>query len=421
MKGPGGAADAQSPLHAGRSPGDCVDEHAALFQFTDRLYRAESLRDVYEAALDAIFDALRCPRASILLFDASGVMKFVASRGLSDVYCKAVEGHSPWRQGQREPDPICINNIDEADEPESLKETIKREGIRALAFIPLTANGMVIGKFMTYYEGVHHFSVQELDLSLTIARQLGFSLERMRAEEVRRSIEHELLRERELLRIEVEQRRGAQEQQQLLLQEMDHRIKNLFALSSSIVNLSARSARTPQELAKVVGERLVALARAHSLTRAQFSKDAVEAEQMTNLHALIRTIIAPYDGGGHADVARIALSGPDIPVSGAALTAFALLLHEFATNAAKYGALSVETGAVDIRCAEEGDRFVLTWRERGGPRIDIGRRREGFGSLLARTAVEGQLGGEIAEDWKPEGVTIRLAVPRELRLPVCGW
>jgi two-component sensor histidine kinase len=408
MKGPGGAADAESPLGAGRSPVGRVNEYAALFQFTDRLYRAESLSDVYEAALDAILDALDCQRASILLFDASGVMKFAASRGLSDFYCKAVEGHSPWRQGQRAPDPICISNIDETDEPEFLKETIKREGIRALAFIPLTANGMVIGKSMTYYEAVHRFSAQELDRSLTIARQLGFSLERTRSEEARRSIEDELHRERELLKIEVEQRRRAQEQQQLLLLEMDHRIKNLFALSSSIVTLSARSAKTPQELAMAV-ERLVALARAHSLTRAQFSKDAVQAEQRTMLHALIRTIIAPYDT---ADMSRIVLRGPNIPVSGAALAALALLLHEFATNATKYGALSVETGAVDVRCAEEGNRFTLTWRERGGPRIDIGPRREGFGSLLART-VERELGGEIVKDWKPEGLTIWLTVARD--------
>lgn len=412
MKGLGGAVDAQMPLQAAQSSADLAHEHAALFRFTDRLYRAVSLSDIYDAALDAILDALGCPRASILLFDASGVMKFVASRGLSDTYCKAVEGHSPWRQGQRAPDPISINNIDEADEPESLKKTVKREGIRALAFIPLTANGMAIGKFMTYYEAPHRFSAREVSLSLTIARQLGFSLERMHAEEARRSIEDELYKERELLRTEVEQRRRAQEQQQLLLQEMDHRIKNLFALSSSIVNLSARSAKTPQELAKVVGERLVALARAHSLTRAQFSKDAVEAGQTTMLHALIKIIIAPYNTEVHADAARIIVSGPDIPVSGSALAAFALLLHEFATNAAKYGALSVDTGAIDIRCSEEGGRFVLTWREQGGPCVEIGQRHEGFGSLLIRTAVEG-LGSELVEDWKPEGLTIRLAVARD--------
>jgi GAF domain-containing protein len=80
-------------------------EQSALYHFTDRLYRARSLTDVYEAALDAIGDALGCPRASILRFDADGVMRFVAWRGLSETYRAAVDGHSPWRQGDRNAQP----------------------------------------------------------------------------------------------------------------------------------------------------------------------------------------------------------------------------------------------------------------------------------------------------------------------------
>jgi two-component sensor histidine kinase len=212
---------------------------------------------------------------------------------------------------------------------------------------------------------------------------------------------------------DITERRRAQEQQHLLLREMDHRVRNLFALSSSVVTLSARSAQTPEELAATVGERLAALARAHALTLSKASDGTTRIGQSTTLQTLIRTIISPYDGRTDDGRARVALSGPDIPLSGGLVTSFALLLHEFATNAAKHGALSVPTGHVDVDCAEEGDRFVLTWIEGGGPRVDHKPESEGFGSLLARMTVKGQLSGEISRDWKPEGLTIRLSVARD--------
>src|SRR5262249_8831540 len=91
------------------------DQQAALYEFTDRLLRAGSESDIHEAALDAIVRALGCERASILLFDAAGTMKFVASRGLSDNYRCAVEGHSPWTRATKDPQSISIGDIDAAD------------------------------------------------------------------------------------------------------------------------------------------------------------------------------------------------------------------------------------------------------------------------------------------------------------------
>lgn len=133
-------------------------EQGALYEFTDRLFRAESAEDVYQAALDAIVRALGCERASILLFDDTGVMKFVAWRGLSDVYRNAVEGHSPWTRDAGNPEPITIDDIDAAELEDSLKATVKAEGIAALAFIPLTGRGELTGKFMTYYATPHAFA-----------------------------------------------------------------------------------------------------------------------------------------------------------------------------------------------------------------------------------------------------------------------
>lgn len=171
---------------------DGLSEHAALHKYTDRLYRAESGADVYNAALDAIREVLACDRASILLFDTSGIMKFVAWRGLSDGYRQAVEGHSPWTREATDPQPIYIPDIDSAEIDDPLKATVKAEGIGALAFIPLIEKGDLVGKFMTYYAAPHAFTAAEVDFALTIARQLGFAVAKMRAEAARLRAEQEL-------------------------------------------------------------------------------------------------------------------------------------------------------------------------------------------------------------------------------------
>jgi PAS domain S-box-containing protein len=166
-----------------------VAELTTLTQLTEQLQIARSPEGVYRAALQAIADALSCERASILLFDSSQVMRFVAWSGLSEAYRKAVDGHSPWRPDARDPQPIYIEDIRDSEESEALKETVAREGIRALAFIPLIANGRLIGKFMTYHPGPHRFTEHDKVLANTIARQLALAVSRHQSEEELRASE----------------------------------------------------------------------------------------------------------------------------------------------------------------------------------------------------------------------------------------
>jgi len=183
-----------------------ADEQAALYRFTDRLYRATSLNDVYEAALDAIVGALHCKRASIQRVDADGVMRFAAWRGLSDHYRAAAEGLSPWKADETNPEPVCFTDIDRARFDPVSKTAAKQEGIGALALVPLMAAGQLVGKFVTYYEEPREFAQEDVEMTLTLARQLGFGIERMRADHARTRIEAELRKLSERLEAEVHKR-----------------------------------------------------------------------------------------------------------------------------------------------------------------------------------------------------------------------
>ena len=170
-----------------------MDEQAALFQFSERIQDITEIREIYDAALDAITRALSCERASILLFDNEDVMRFVAWRGLSEGYRRAVEGHSPWTKGEKNPRPVYFENIAGSNLPDPLKETIAVEGIGAVAFIPIVVDGALSGKFMAYYDSPHQFTESEIDVAITLARQVGFSISRCEAEQVRNAAERDLL------------------------------------------------------------------------------------------------------------------------------------------------------------------------------------------------------------------------------------
>ncbi len=211
---------------------------------------------------------------------------------------------------------------------------------------------------------------------------------------------------------DITERKRLEERQTLLLREMSHRIRNLFTVASSLVALSTPEASTPEALAQIVQERLSALARAHELTLTNPTGVALPGTRPTTLHALTKTILSPFMYQKGADE-RVSVAGPDVLVGEASVTALALLLHELAINAAKYGSLSARAGRIAIECRQEGGRFFLDWQEQGGPRVTQEGEGEGFGGLLVRAAVRHQLGGEITREWRPEGLIIHLAFAAE--------
>lgn len=486
---------------------DPVDELAALYRLTDRLYRARDQREVYDAALDAILSTLDCDRASILLFNDQGVMEFVTWRGLSEDYRTRLRGHSPWIQGARDPQPIFVSDIDQTTEPEWIKQIIRKENIRALAFIPLVADGEVVGKFMTYYAEARAFTEHETELAVTIARQVGFSLQRARADARRRAAEIELRESEERFRlmsesapvmiwmsdaqggclhlnrmlrefwgtgddladfswqttmhpddaaeigrqiyealserknctitgryknnasgeyhvlqtnarprhsstgeflgmigvnIDISERKRADAQRELLLAELNHRVKNTLAVVQAMAYQTFRASGVDVGARQAFENRLVALASAHNLlTESSWESAAVGDIVFDTLHA----------NGAFKE--RVDLSGPRVLLPPREALAVAMALHELFTNAVKYGALSNDSGRLRLdwqRMEGKPPRLALTWTESGGPPV-VKPERRGFGSVLLERSLQEDLGGTVTLDYRPQGLICQIETP----------
>jgi signal transduction histidine kinase len=152
-----------------------------LYRLVGGVVDANTVDDVFAAALDAIGTALQAPRASILVFDRQGTMRFRAWRGLSESYRHAVEGHSPWARDAQNPPPIAVTDVETDPTMTAYLPLFRAEGIGALAFIPLLAGGRLIGKFMVYYDRSRALSAHELGLGIAIANHVASAIVRYSA------------------------------------------------------------------------------------------------------------------------------------------------------------------------------------------------------------------------------------------------
>jgi PAS domain S-box-containing protein len=160
-----------------------LDKLTSLARLTDSLSRAMSVEEVYAVSLDCLQESLGVERASILLFDANEVMSFVAWRGISGEYRRAVNGHTPWRPETENPEPVLVSDAELDPALASYLPVFRAEGIRALGFFALTHRDRVIGKFMLYYDAPHDFTFEEVALAKTIAGQIAFGVTRILAEQ----------------------------------------------------------------------------------------------------------------------------------------------------------------------------------------------------------------------------------------------
>jgi PAS domain S-box-containing protein len=482
------------------------DSLKALYEFTNAVYHARTVEEIYASALDVITLTLQCERASILLFDEDGVMQFVAWRGLSDRYRMRLAGHSPWKIGDQDPPPIYVTDIRDTDEPDWIKDEISREGIVSLGFVPLTLEGRVIGKFMTYYGQRREVQPQSRSLAVTIARQLGFSIGQARAEAARKATLVELKRSEARFRqmteeapvmiwmsdrqgkceqlnrvarefwgvaedrldqfdwagtihpddsasvlacmgkavaeaqpvtvrgrysnrdgdwrllqtearprydgdgrflgmigvnVDITEQESLARQREIMLAELNHRVKNTLAVVQAIAHQTFRTERELAPVSTFLG-RLRVLARAHDML------SSVRWES-TPLQDLVREVLA----AGPAGRGNIAVEGPALVLPPKQALAVAIALHELQTNALKYGALSVDSGSVNLSWQVRPDRQTeLLWQERGGPAVSAPTRR-GFGTLMLEQGLVSELQGAVVLDFNPDGLVCRIATPIE--------
>lgn len=201
------------------------------------------------------------------------------------------------------------------------------------------------------------------------------------------------------------------EQNEVLSRELSHRIKNIFAVISRLIGLSARQAPEAKAFADQLRDRVLALGRAHELARPHSEESRMTVEGST-LHAMLREMLSSYPA---LDAGRIGINGDDLPIDDRGATPLALVYHEFATNSAKYGALSAHDGRIDINSKLTGDDVVIDWIEQGGPVISSPPARTDFGTRLVEMSVVKQLNGAIDRQWHKHGLAVRVTLqPKRL-------
>ncbi len=207
--------------------------------------------------------------------------------------------------------------------------------------------------------------------------------------------------------IDVTGRKQAEEGHELLAGEMSHRVKNLLAIASGLTRLTSRSAKTTEEMARELTNRLTALGRAHDLVRPLPGKEGKAAL----LGDLLAVLLAPYDDMG-AFSGRVRVAVPRMGVGERTATMLALVIHELATNSLKYGALSAATGTLDISCAPSDKEVVLLWTERGGPPVVAPQGKGGYGTKLAARVLS-DMNGTIETDWSVDGAVIKVRLEKD--------
>ncbi|MBE3636616.1 sensor histidine kinase [Mangrovicoccus algicola] len=195
-------------------------------------------------------------------------------------------------------------------------------------------------------------------------------------------------------------------QRQLLVGELNHRVKNLFSVVSGMIGMTARSAENTAEMSQTLRGRINALARAHDLIRPVVTQQT-EGRADVSLQALVVTLLEPHL---MRQDDHITVTGPTLSLGAGGATNLALVLHEFATNAAKYGALSVAEGRLDVTWSEHGGRLMLDWAETCTPGIEKPT-GTGFGSRLVEMTVRGHFRGTMETEWRDDGLRHRLLLP----------
>lgn len=319
---------------------------AALVHLVRDISLARDAVDIYEPALSALNVIAGVERSSILLLDEAGVARFVAWHGLSDTYRAAVEGHFPWSLDDPAPQPLLYGDVEEEASFASFLPVVRREGIRALGFIPLVYNGRLVGKFMLYFNRPHVFGAEEVELANAVAYLVAFAIERARL--------YAALKESE-------------QRKDTFLATLAHELRNPLAPAAAALALMAER---PDDLSSFHQARAVLDRSIHQIVHlvddlldvSRITRGVITIEkQPVDLTSIVHHAVAPVHGLIASQRQEVTLSLEPLWLEADALR-LEQVLTNLVHNAAKYtpagGHIRVTTrgrdGGVEIRVRDDG-------------------------------------------------------------------
>lgn len=364
-------------------------QQSHLYELADAVNRAEALPNLYKTALDVIIASLNADRASILLFDDDGVMRFRAWRCLSDVYRSDVEGHSPWTADERDPQPIHVGNVAESKIEPSLIAVIRQEGIQALSFIPLMYGGRLLGKFMLYFDRPHSMSEDETNLAQAIAGTLSVGLERKTVESrlyesnnrlqalaahLEKLVDErtrELVHSRDQLRaLATELNLAEQRERKRLATDLHDHLQQTLVLGKLKMGQSKRFATGMPELAKMIEETDCVFSDALKYTRTLVAELSPPVLRDHGLAAGLKWL-AEYMIKREVSVMVIVTATEDLRLPEDQAVLLFQSVRELLINSSKHAG----TGQATVRMVQQGISLAITVRDEGS----------GFDPTLAET------------------------------------
>ncbi len=369
-----------------RFPGVTIDvteskqaeqRQTALLEIGDRLRDMTEATDIAYCAMEIVGRLFGVSRAGYAAFDASETYVDVHQDWRRDEGVGTISRRHDMReygsfyQDMKKGVTIHIADITQDPRTKTKLDSFDKIAVKALLNVPLRENGKLVALLFLHDDKPHNWSLDKIDFLKNVADRIHAALERVKADA----------------------------EKQLLIHELKHRMKNTLAVVMSIAGQTLRTAQTLEQAQTVLEQRIGALAASHDLLNLYNHTGAP-------LHGVIGDVSKLFGSEGE----RIHISGDDLPLSSKSAVLFSLILHEMATNAMKYGALSNDRGGVTISWEKKDDMFHLTWAEKDGPEVRAPSRR-GFGSRMIERTLAVSFGGEARLDFLPSGVTLHFKAP----------
>jgi two-component sensor histidine kinase len=370
-----------------RERDELLEQQRALAEFGSFALRSNNLDDILNEGCKLVGGALKTELSKVLELLPDGTAMLV----------RAGQGWKPGIVGEKR---LSLENSPEGltlREGAVISPSIHREkrfhyhdfmkehGVQAFVnvLVPLADKRAPFGVLEVDSRAPRDFQQTDIEFLRTYANLLGAAIERLRA---------------------VDELRAALKDTELLIHELNHRVKNTLATVQSIAAQTLRNASTPEEAREALESRLMALARAHDvLTR--------ESWEGAELHHILAQALEPYSNRAED---RLHLNGPHVRLPPRTALALAMSLQELATNAVKYGALSNHSGQIHITWrideADTSPRLHLRWEEAGGPPVQPPTRR-GFGTRLIERSLSHDLNGDAKADFARTGVVWTVDAP----------